>query len=107
MLYEVSRRFNVDPHTVRRCRVLTAGSYLILQAMLIKSMCQNHASEAGASKRVYAAVSLCWDSTEQVLALGLDKSLALNQQRTSWHILVSSSQVLNGVVPPGAKLCGP
>jgi hypothetical protein len=40
-----------------------------------------------------------WDETLTVLALGFDKHLNLNQQRTSWQVMVSLSTIALSVVP--------
>ena len=93
----MSRSFAVSRATVRRCRTLSAASYIVLQAMVLNSITDPPVCIG--TPRTSAAVMVAWDETQETLCLGLDGRLQLNQQISTWQIMVIMATLYVALTP--------
>lgn len=95
----IARQFHIHPRTVRRSQALMAQLYLKRQDQLLQDM-----AECSKRKEVsFVMWTLGWDSTLKTMTLPAHPYLMASQQRSSWHSLVSLSDITLALRHSGAQ----
>lgn len=102
----VARQWSCDAHTVRRLRIRVAQTYLCAQSQVLElaKLCLN--TRGGV---LWASCLTKWDETSEKLCLRVCSYATLQQQRSSWHVMVVRMKLAwgldNGLVQSAEVVC--
>lgn len=92
---EAGRLHGISTETVKRCKLLTSAALLARQQFAL-DMLRPALSECHGGVLTYCVNSIAFDETQHELQLKLRADLAVHQQCSAWHVLVSSCDTVCG-----------
>ena len=93
---DIARNFKVHPSTVKRILAVVAFLYLKHQDKMLCALARKAQEPEQVIPLAFGIWSMSWDETKETLLLPLHPELKPAQQRSAWHVLVASHELVLG-----------